>query len=101
MLLHSVSIVFNVQNATSLTYVVKNKNGFVVVSNTSVSGNSIVLSNLAADDYVITIANSGSGNYNGYVCSADFHVDKAGSSVSVPQTSVVYVMVLLLRLLLL
>ena len=81
---------FNVANKTSVTYIVKSKNGTVVVSNTTAGNNVISIPVLNAGDYIITIANSENENYTGDVKSQEFHIDKATTSVTVPASSVVY-----------
>ena len=86
---NDVNVNFNVVNATIVSYVVKNSKGVTVVSNTPVTGNNIALS-LDAGDYTITVANAENANYTGDVKSASFKVSKATSSVSVPETTVVY-----------
>ena len=86
---NNVNVNFAVDNATAVTYIVKNAAGVAVVANTTVTGNSIALS-LDAGDYTITIANAENANFTGDVKSASFSVLKAGSSVTVPVSSVVY-----------
>ena len=87
-----VAVSFNVTNPTSVTYVVKTKDGKVIIENTTIAdvGADLVLSGLDAGEYTVVIANAGNENVNGVVDSADFTVECADSSVTVDPVSVVY-----------
>ena len=74
---------FTVENRTTVSCVVKNKTGSIIMTMADVSGNRISLSGLAAGDYTITIANSNSDAYVGTYKTASFTVLKAGSSVAI------------------
>ena len=77
------SIEFNIINRTKVTYIVKSISGEIVVKNTTVSGNSADISNLAVGNYIITIANAENDCYNGYEQSKEFTISKATNNVEV------------------
>ena len=84
-----VTVNFNTANVTGVNYTVKNKNGNIVI-NSSTSSKQIVLRNLDAGNYTITIINEGTQNYVGDVKNATFSVKQAGSDVNISEFSVVY-----------
>ena len=86
-----INVYFNTINKTSVTYIVKTKNGTIVIDNTTVTGNTINLPILNADDYIIIIANSNNKNYTGDIKSTQFTITKAPSNVIIPTNcSVIY-----------
>ena len=91
----TVSVEFNVTNATAVTYVVKTADGRIVVANTTFSdvvsvGNVIALPVLGAGNYTIVIANAENANYTGFVASANFTVYKSSSMVEITAGNVTY-----------
>ena len=84
-----VSVVFGVRNSTNVTYTLSYVNGTVIVKDVRV-GEVLILTNLGAGNYTITIANAENENYTGSSASANFTVFKAGSSVDVKVDNVTY-----------
>lgn len=77
----SVIVVFGVDNKTTVTYNVTNAKGEIVKSGVieSVSADGLVLENLAAGNYTITIYNAENANYTASNATANFTVNKAES----------------------
>ena len=85
----SVSVVCGVRNSTNVTYTLSYVNGTVIVKDVRV-GEALILTNLGAGNYTITIANAENENYTGSSASANFTVFKAGSDVGVIVDNVTY-----------
>ena len=85
-----VSVVFGVRNSTNVTYTLSYANGTVIVKDVR-TGESLILTNLGAGNYTITIVNAENENYTGDVKSANFTVFKAASLVTIdPIDNVTY-----------
>ena len=77
-------VTLNVVNKTSISYIIKNKDGTVVVSKTTLN-NPIVLDDLPAGEYNITVINNENKNYLGSSDSAVFNVIKSYSEVHITE----------------
>ena len=86
-----VTVNFNIENRTTVNYILKSKNGEIIKQIQSFTGNKITLSGLSAGDYTITIINTNSNKYVGNSQSLDFTVFKADTSVTIKNiASVIY-----------
>ena len=88
---NTAEIACSIVNTTTVTYIVKTKNGDVVVSNTTLtSHDKITLPLLDAGEYIITIANAENENYTGSMASLSFTVFKKTPVVNVETVNVTY-----------
>ena len=85
----NVIVEFSVENRTNVLFIVKNEDGIVVLNDNAIS-DMIVLPVLGAGKYTITIINAENGNYYESKASAEFTVEKYGSSITIEPISTVY-----------
>ena len=75
---------FDIENRTNVSYIVKNSEGKVIINKTNLGGkNQVILSNLAAGDYIITIFNEASEMFTGDSKSVGFTINRAMNNIEV------------------
>ena len=86
----SVLVNFDVENITTINYILKNSNGDTISTGNNVTSNSIEFSNLGVDNYTLTLINE-NGTYDGCSASATFSVLPASSLITInPIGEIVY-----------